>query len=85
MYLFTMCALSVFAVLGAVTLAKELLFGKPHTDEVTLFTCNNENDIEYTIRCAKHQFPGSDITVIDCGSKDDTAVIAKKLGAKITS
>lgn len=83
MQLFGLCILSILTVLGFVSLVKELAYGRLHPSEITFFTCNNENDIEYVIRCAKKSFPDAVIKVIDCGSADATAEIARRMGCRV--
>ena len=83
MDIFFIAILSLFAVLGFVTLIKELVYGCLHPKEITLYTLNDEKNIEFLIRSLKNQFPDTVITVRDNGSSDATVEIAKRLGADI--
>lgn len=71
-----LCAL---AIVGVVTILNALIYDTSHVCEITVYTLNNENDIEYVIRSLKHSFPGSEIVVKDLGSVDMTVEIAQKL------
>lgn len=71
--------LSAFAIIGVVAVIKELIYDNVHTREITVYTLNNENDIEYVLRSLRNSFPRSDISIRDLGSQDMTLEIAKKL------
>jgi predicted ferric reductase len=70
-------------VLGFVSFIKELMYVRLHPAQITLFTCNNENDIEYIIRSLKNSFPETQICVVDSESEDLTVAIAERLGASV--
>jgi len=72
--------LSALAVIGFVTILNTLIYDNVHTREITVYTLNNENDIEYVLRSLKNSFPKSKITVTDLGSEDATQEIVSKLG-----
>lgn len=85
MQIFYFCIISVFAVIGFIGMVKELVFGKLHPKEITLFTYNNENDIEYILRSIRSSFPNAQIKITDCGSTDATVKIAQRLGIDLSS
>lgn len=71
--------LSAFAIIGVVTVIRELIYDNVHTKEITVYTLNNENDIEYVLRSLRNSFPRSDILVKDLGSDDLTVEISEKI------
>ena len=75
--------LSLFAVLGAVTICKELIYGSLKPKEITIYTLNDENSIEYLLRSLKNQYPETVIKIKDKGSDDKTLEIARRLGANV--
>lgn len=83
MEIFMISVLSLFAVLGAVTICKELIYGSLKPREITIYALNNENSIEYLLRSLKNQYPETVIKIKDGGSEDKTLEIAKKLGVEV--
>lgn len=75
--------LSLFAVIGAVNVLKELIYGSLKPKKITIYTLNDENSIEYLVRSLKNQYPETIITVHDGGSEDKTLEIAGRLGVKV--
>lgn len=83
MEIFMISVLSLFAILGAVTIFKELIYGSLKPKEITIYTLNDENNIEYLIRSLKNQYPETVIKIKDRGSEDKTLEIAHRLGVKV--
>lgn len=83
MELFLISTLSLFAILGAVTAVKEIVYGSLNPKKITIYTLNDENSIEYLVRSLKNQYPGTVIAVCDNNSEDKTVEIAEKLGAEV--
>ncbi|MDO5398424.1 MAG: glycosyltransferase [bacterium] len=62
---------------------KELIYGSLKPKEITIYTLNDENSIEYMVRSLKNQYPETAITIQDGGSEDKTLEIADRLGVKM--
>lgn len=75
--------LTAFAIVGFVTVVKELIYENLHTKNITLYTKNNENDIEFILRSLRKNFPNANIIVKDLHSDDSTPEIAEKLNHKL--
>lgn len=75
--------LSIFSVIGFVTVVKELIYERLNPRKIVLHTLNDENKIEYIVRTLKKQYPSTDIFIKDSGSSDDTIIIAEKAGAMV--
>ena len=77
------CILSILAVIGIDCIVKNVVrrfvYASPPVPCVNIFTYNNENDVEYTVRSALNNYPDSEITIYDSGSTDDTKKILKML------
>lgn len=76
--------LSMFAVIGVLTVCKDLIYGSLKPREITIYTLNDENSIEYLVRSLRNQYPETLIKVHDRGSEDKTMEIAGKLGVNVT-
>lgn len=83
MKVFLISMLSVFSVIGIITVFKEWIYEKLNPKEIILHTLNDENKIEYLIRSLKNQYPSAVIKIVDNGSDDLTLKIAGKLGVLI--
>lgn len=73
--------LTAFAIVGFVTIIKELIHENLHVKEITVYTKNNENEIEYVLRSIRNTFPDANIIVKDLGSEDLTIEIVEKLNS----
>lgn len=83
MEVFFISMLSVFSVIGIITVFKEWIYEKLNPKEIVLYTLNDEDKIEYLIRSLKNQYPNTVIKIKDNGSNDCTMEIAGKLGVLI--
>ena len=79
MEVFLISMLSVFSVIGIITVFKELIYEKLNPKEIVLHTFNDENRIEYLIRSLKNQYPDTIVRIKDNNSSDRTLEIAEKM------
>ncbi len=74
---------SVCIVIGLITIVKDIVstvLHRPAAPAQIRFSVKNRADnIEATLRMLLYRNPHAEITVVDCGSTDDTAAIIEKL------
>lgn len=79
---------SVCIVIGLITIVKDIVstvLHRPAAPAQIRFSVKNRADnIEATLRMLLYRNPYAEITVVDCGSEDNTVAIVEKLAADFT-